>query len=246
MTNSTTFLACVAGLNIAVTAKHPSVQQSFHYFRTEGKAPDFTISVDDELFAFVKRMHNSVNPTASDARIESIALQYALCREALYYDCLVLHASSLQMNGKAYVFSAPSKTGKSTHSRMWREVFGDRVSMINDDMPLLRRKDGSWFVCGTPWNGKHGLGFNCIVPLKAVTLLSRGDDRIRPFDPQQDLPYLLNQVFRPYEAELLAATLNLLDKLLAEAPLFHLFCTPTHNAAKLAKAYIKEGNIHEN
>lgn len=49
----------------------------------------------------------------------------------------------LEIDGKAYMFSAPSGTGKSTHAKLWRDCFGDRVTMINDDKPLIKfREDG--------------------------------------------------------------------------------------------------------
>lgn len=245
MMNTQSFMVCVAGLNILVTTSYPRIKDSFYYFLSDAPSPDFSIAVDDKLFRFAEQLHKEVAPAASKQQIESVALQYALCREALRYDCMVIHASALQLYGEAYIFSAPSKTGKSTHSRMWREVFGDRVSMINDDMPLLRRLGGKWHVCGTPWNGKHGLGFNCMVPLKAVSLLSRGTDYIRPFQ-DEDLPYLFNQLLRPYDPELMDRTFDLLELLLKEIPAYHMFCTPTHKAAIIAENCMKEGLHREN
>jgi hypothetical protein len=244
MTQNHIFMACVAGLNIEVKARHPEIKELFHYFLIEQKEADFSISVDDELFNLAAGLHRSMDPSASDQRIESLALQYALCHEALRYECMVIHGSALQLDGEAYVFSAPSKTGKSTHSRMWREVFGERVSMINDDMPLLRRQNGAWQVCGTPWNGKHGLGFNHTVPLKAICLLSRGENSIRRYQ-QEDIPYLLNQILRPFDPGLNQLTFDILNALLSEVPAYHMSCTPTHNAAVMAKNFMKEGLRNE-
>lgn len=244
MTNSLTFMICVAGLNIMVTTKYPSIKDSFFYFLSDAKTADFSIAVDDELFQFAEQMQRELAPEASKQQIESIALQYALCQAAILHDCIVIHASSIQKDGAAYIFAAPSNTGKSTHSRMWREVFGDRVSMINDDMPLLRRLEGTWYVCGTPWNGKHGLGFNCMVPLRAVSLLSRGENSVRPFQ-DEDWPYLLNQFLRPYEAKLMNCTLDLLELLLKEIPVYHMFCTPTHQAAIMAENNMKKDYKYE-
>ena len=82
------------------------------------------------------------------------------------------------MDGAAYLFTAPSGTGKSTHTRLWREVFGDRVWMINDDKPMLRISENLVTAYGTPWNGKHHISRNASAPLKAIVQLNRGKENI--------------------------------------------------------------------
>ena len=78
------------------------------------------------------------------------------------------------MDGEAYIFTAVSGTGKSTHAMLWREVFGERVRMINDDKPLIRiTPEGKAVVYGTPWDGKHHLSKNSAFPLKAICWLTR-------------------------------------------------------------------------
>ena len=78
------------------------------------------------------------------------------------------------MDGQAYLFSADSGVGKSTHSRLWQQVFGDqRVTIINDDKPALRLRDGVWYVYGTPWSGKYGLNHNLCYPLAGICFLER-------------------------------------------------------------------------
>ena len=66
------------------------------------------------------------------------------------------------------MFTAPSGTGKSTHARLWREAFGERVVMINDDKPLLLVRPEGVTVYGTPFRGKHGLGGDRSAPLRAI------------------------------------------------------------------------------
>lgn len=67
---------------------------------------------------------------------------------------LEMHASVVTNEGKAYLFTAPSGTGKSTHSRMWLENIPG-TELLNDDNPVLRiMEDGSARVFGTPWSGK--------------------------------------------------------------------------------------------
>lgn len=61
-----------------------------------------------------------------------------LVEELAFYDVFLMHGSAIAVDGKSFLFTAKSGTGKSTHTRLWREYLADRVIMINDDKPLLR------------------------------------------------------------------------------------------------------------
>ncbi|MFR5584255.1 MAG: hypothetical protein ACLTLQ_10945 [[Clostridium] scindens] len=53
---------------------------------------------------------------------------------------MMLHASAVEVDGKAYLFSADSGTGKSTHTKQWQNYFGkERALIINDDKPAIRK-----------------------------------------------------------------------------------------------------------
>jgi len=98
----------------------------------------------------------------------------SFCRHLLDYEGMVLHASALAYEERAYLFSAPCGTGKSTHARQWQEHFGsDKVQIINDDKPALRLTDGSFYVFGTPWSGKSEYSLNVQVPLQAICFLEQ-------------------------------------------------------------------------
>ena len=92
--------------------------------------------------------------------LENYAIHSLLAEQMTKHHVLLVHGSALCMDGQAYVFVAPSGTGKSTHARLWREMYGDRVWMINDDKPMIRVSDSEIRVYGTPWDGKHHLSRN--------------------------------------------------------------------------------------
>ena len=73
-------------------------------------------------------------------------LMYALATAG--NDTLLLHAVVLSCEGKGYLFLGPSKTGKSTHARMWL-LNVEGTKLVNDDFPVVR--DG--VVNGSPWGG---------------------------------------------------------------------------------------------
>ena len=64
--------------------------------------------------------------------------------QLLMHDGLYLHASAVELDGKAYLFSADSGVGKSTHTRLWQQLHGSKARIINDDKPALRCLDGVW------------------------------------------------------------------------------------------------------
>lgn len=156
--------------------------------------------------------------------------------QLLHFDGLLLHASAIVMDGYAYLFSAPSGTGKSTHTGLWREAFGmERVQMLNDDKPALRRENGIWYAYGTPWSGKTGQNLNIKVPVAGICMLSRGEkNAIAPFTGVSAIHALLEQTVRPPRADRRARLLELLNQLFEDVPIWKMQCTISEDAARMA------------
>ena len=106
---------------------------------------------------------------------EFVALYKEILNHLIKYRVIFLHGTLLAVGGNGYLFMAPSGTGKSTHARLWRERYGDLVTVINDDKPVVKvEENGSVVAYGTPWTGKHRIGCNSSVPLKGIIRLRRG------------------------------------------------------------------------
>ena len=119
-------------------------------------------TVQDILFEREKsaaedRLEGRAVRNFSDAYLETLAVYRKIAVRMLQHDTLLMHGSAVAVDGKAYLFIAASGTGKSTHTRLWREQFGARAVMVNDDKPLVHVKEDGVTVCGTPWDGKHRL-----------------------------------------------------------------------------------------
>ena len=172
----------------------------------------------------------------SDAYLETLAVYRKIATHAVSRGMFLFHCSAISVDGMAYAFTAKSGTGKSTHTALWRKVFGDRAVMINDDKPIIGVRDGVATVYGTPWNGKHCLGKNVAVPLKAICFLSRGaENRINKIaDKGAVIPKLLNQTFRPTDAVALKRTLELLDELFSCVEFYALECNMDDDAATVS------------
>lgn len=171
----------------------------------------------------------------SDELLEITALQRKVTEALFDYDTLLFHGSVVAVDGEAYLFTAKSGTGKSTHTRFWRQVFGDRAVMVNDDKPFLRITPDGVIACGSPWMGKHGLGANIQVPLKAICILERGEEnRIAPISAPQALPMLFQQSQRPMHPRNLAKYMDLIDALAAKVPVYRMQCNLDPQAAMVA------------
>ncbi len=177
-----------------------------------------------------------------DSYLETLAVYRKLAERLLAYDTLLFHGSAIAVDGEVYLFTAKSGTGKSTHTALWRALFGERAVMINDDKPLLHIAKDRILVYGTPWDGKHHLSCNLALPLKALCILERSaENRITRLQKAEAYPALLQQCYRPQEPVQLAQTLTLLDTLADSVRLYRLGCNREIAAAQLAYHTMKGG-----
>lgn len=176
-----------------------------------------------------------LNPGVKDEELaEYLATGVVFARHMLAFDGLYLHSSAVILDGKAYLFSAPSGTGKSTHTEKWVRLFGARY--LNDDKPALRLVDGVWMAYGTPWSGKHDLSENVGVPLGGIAVLRRGEENtIEPMEPARALPYIMSQSIFKLPRELMDKQLTLVDRLLRDIPVWYMHCRNEDDAAHLAR-----------
>lgn len=237
----TEFTIALAGKRIAVSALYEDAREFCREYLTDGPA-DLHVEVTPEDITFEREKsarEDAVEgiPTRHfpDAYLETLAIYRKIAEIMLEHDTLLFHGSVISVDGQGYLFTAKSGTGKSTHTALWRQVFGDRAVMVNDDKPLLRVTDQGVFACGTPWDGKHRLSTNVTVPLKAICVLGRGErNRIEPLPVARALPMLLQQSYRPRDGAALARLLALLDKLTKKTGLYALHCNMEPEAALVA------------
>ncbi len=167
------------------------------------------------------------------------AAEYARLAQSFYdqllnFDGFLLHASAVDYKGCAYAFSAPSGTGKSTHAAFWEETLGAQI--INDDKPAIRRINGVFCACGTPFSGKNDKSKNICVPLCGIAFLHRAkENTVRRLTAKEALWALLNETIRPSDASAYIRLLLLLEELINTVPVWSLGCTLSKEAALFAK-----------
>ncbi len=183
------------------------------------------------------------HPGFSEAFLENNAIHALLAEGLVQHGVLLIHGSALCMDGEACLFTASSGTGKSTHARLWREVFGDRVWMINDDKPLLRiGADGVTEVFGSPWDGKHHLSRNASAPLNAIVSLHRGtENSIEALSPAEAFAVLRRRAYISPYRDTDEAVLALESRLISSVPFYRLYCNMEREAALTAWKGINHG-----
>ena len=178
------------------------------------------------------------DPRIRQSTVAYMESAYQFYRQLLGYDGFYLHASAVALDGKAYLFSGPSGMGKSTHTRLWQQVFGDRAIVFNDDKPALRYRNGQWYAYGTPWCGKDGINVNLRLPLAGICFLQQaGENRIRRLPVIQALSRFLTQtIYKELDAREMGLLMASADRLLREIPVFELENRPEPAAVRLAYA----------
>ena len=224
-----------AQVRVEIVSVHEEVHRRCAAYAAEGPA-DFRVRTELKDILAEERRSGEIRLTES--RLESMAVYRKIAERMPEFGAFLFHCSALAAEGKGFLFAAPSGTGKSTHARLWRELPGSGVAMINDDKPLIRAdgNGGAW-VYGTPWDGKHHLSTNMGVPMQAVCLLERGEkNRIRRISGKEAMPGLLGQCYRPENPEMLRKTLEMLTGIRVE--FYRLQCRPDREAAELARSVL--------
>ena len=124
----------IADLNIGLECQSRTMQRAEKYL-----VPDFEGSVDFVIKTSAEEIESIHKPEWAD-EIKAYIYEGKLFYEKLikYYNGMMIHSSAVVVDGKAYLFSAPSGTGKSTHTAFWLKKFGDRAYILNDDKPAVR------------------------------------------------------------------------------------------------------------
>ena len=208
---------------------------------------DFTVTVTENDIQFERncsvkesmkenREENKNYPLEfSDAYLETLAVYRQIAEKLPVWNILLFHGSVIAVDGEGYLFTAASGTGKSTHTGLWREYFGNRAVMINDDKPLLKITENGVLAYGTPWNGKHRLSTNTSVPLKGICILTRDKvNHIEEIQPIAAYQMLLQQTYRPMDKMAMIQTLGLIDEMKRQAKFYKLGCNQNPEAAKIA------------
>lgn len=154
----------------------------------------------------------------------------------LSLDTLAIHSSCIVYRNKAVLFLGESGTGKSTHTRLWREHISG-TNLLNDDSPMVRVEDGKVWVYGSAWSGKTPCYKNERYELQGCVRLSQAPyNRIRKLSVLQAYG-ALHPSCAPefaYDDGLYDEVSRIIGMILSAVPFYHLACLPDREAALLS------------
>lgn len=229
----------LAGHTVRIESLYPMVHDLCAAYRADGAAEYHIVTTPADI-AFEREKSAQENLAEGlpiqeypAEYLETLAVYRRLATLLVQDDTLLMHGSVVAVDGQAYLFTAKSGTGKSTHTRLWMQQFGSRAVMVNGDKPLLHITGTGVIVYGTPWDGKEHLSTNIACPLKAICILTRSKgNHISPISKKEALPMLCQQVYRPSAPAPLAKTLVLVNRL--SVPLYRMGCNMDLDAALVA------------
>ena len=163
------------------------------------------------------------------------AMHYVMAMHSAF----VFHSSSILCSDGGVAFSAPSGTGKSTHTSLWLSQFDD-VKLLNDDTPILRvDQDGKIYLCGSPWAGTTGININETAQLKAIVFLERAkENSITPLSSSEALKYFFEAILTPLNPHMHLNCLDTIKSIFLNVPIYKLSCNMEPEAATFARENI--------
>lgn len=142
----------------------------------------------------------------------------------------VIHGACIEYKNNAYLFIAPTHTGKTTHIKLWLKHLKE-CKVINGDKPIVRLINDECRIYGTPWNGKERYGSNISSKLKSIIILNRSDvDSITKVNKKDYINEIINQIYLPDNKNNLIETLQLIDSTFSSVDVYKLNCTMNDNA----------------
>ena len=230
----------IAELKILMTTYYDRVRNLAEEYlaKTDWDEPDHELDLGVEYY------ENQINDGLEDVtpeNMEYVATGALFNRFLIVHDGLMLHSSAVVVDGYAYLFSADSGTGKSTHTNLWLKKFGDKAFIINDDKPAIRKIDGEWYVFGTPWCGKNNTNKNAKAKLGAIVFLERSEENWIENESIQDaIKKFFRQTTRKLNKEQnMDKVLSTMEKVLSEVPIYKMGCNISEEAAKMAYEKIR-------
>lgn len=201
-----------------------------------------TITNAEQQYIFTSRRDDSgcVRTNAGGANMNPSFMRFGvwfmLNIVAVQHSVAAVHSSVIVCHNEAVMFLGESGTGKSTHTRLWRENI-EGATLLNDDSPFVGVQNGQVVAFGSPWSGKTPCYKNESYPIRAIVRLSQAPHnsmrRLRSLFSVGALLPSLPPAFA-FDEKLEDAVMNVLSAVIGAVPVYHLECLPNAAAAQLS------------
>ena len=216
------FCVSLAGHTIEINALYSEV-----FFMCKGyicdDEPEICINICEEDILHERMETSKTEIPSSNSYLETLAVYRKISTALLDHDIFLMHGAVVASGKNAFMFTAQSGTGKTTHVLKWLDQLDDAY-MVNGDKPLIRTDLNEIMACGTPWCGKEKMGSNRMVPLKAIVIMERSEEnQIHEISFGEAFAFLLQQTYQPEGIENMKKTLQLLSRMKGKVRLYKFF-----------------------
>lgn len=229
---------------IGIRSSRENFSQLFKLYLSD-KTPQFYVEATAaEIEKMKAKLKNhagfdAVSPDKQAEFTELCVVHELIARDLLNDGVLLIHGSAIADSNGAYLFIAPSGTGKSTHTELWRKVYGSQYYVINDDKPMLRPTENGVIIYATPWGfaGKPARGTS--ARLRAIISLERGEEnRIWQVDKRSFYADVIKASLRGNTPQEAVQILTMEQKILESVACCRMTCNTDPQAAVLSHDFL--------
>lgn len=217
----------IAELNILIDNKYSYIEKMCENYIVSDNKTDFSVKVTEEE---ILKEDNNLN--YDNGYLESLAIYRKIAEKIIDFDGFLMHGAVVEAENIGIAFLAKSGVGKTTHIKLWNNLLGDKLNIINGDKPIIRILNNNIYAYGTPWAGKENLNTNKKTELKKICFIKRAEkNNCFEADKNTVIKGLLSQVYIPENKGKAFKLFELLDKLVNTLSFYNLCCNKEIDAA---------------
>jgi len=224
----------LADIPIEVNCIYKATKRFCKDYRTS-EPPEITVFINPEDIENEKeknshKKYRFQNSPFYKRYLETLVLCRKVTEKLVKRNVILFHGAVVAVNNEAYLFTARSGTGKTTHCKNWlKRISGSYI--LNGDKPLLLVKDNKVYACGSPWQGKENFGVNEILPLASVCFLERDTtNHIEETSLKENFGKMMEQSNIPDGTDNFTAVIKLLENFNG-LTYYRLYCNIDVNSA---------------
>ncbi len=227
------FKGRIADINVLFEERYNLYEHYIPEFSAVFEKPDVVVSVFEDDIEAERKVSEKRNCPPGQYQMDRAFRKFA---DSLPdFEAILFHSVFVSVGDKGIAFTARSGTGKSTHMLLWKQLLGDKMTIINGDKPIVRFIDDGLYGYGTPWNGKEHLYTMGRAPLTDICVIERSKtNEVVPMSLTEGAMELMQQIHTPEDPVQLVKTMQLADRVAKQCRFWKIRCNMDIEAAEVA------------